>query len=336
MGQGTSAAAGFYPVPGHNKHGTVERDWDGDVWLDVIRPAPEGVALAKYKRHLWRFLRAPNWMLLLVLLVCTGLGSLVWSHDRDADTVSGIQLTLPVLSLVGAVAMMSIVVVYAGRRVRFDQLAEQREIVRWGVISGVVAIPIAVFFELWLPELLDSDPKDWTAIAGPAEESAKLLIPVLLWFKGRFRLPRAGFMLVIVSAATFGALEATRYGFQPDIWEPNRPFGELLHPLFTGFVAAIAWRAAYKRDSWFSYAAVGAALGAMFLHSLNDVIALDDAETMKALGAISLVVGLIGYFLLKHTARQLVPPDNVESVSPRWRPVPPRKSERAEPGASYP
>lgn len=51
--------------------------------------------------------------------------------------------------------------------------------------------------------------------------------------------------------------------------------------LFTGFVAAIAWSVAWKRSSWFSAAAVGAALGAMALHSVNDVIALDEAEKMR-------------------------------------------------------
>jgi hypothetical protein len=212
--------------------------------------------------------------------------------------------------------------------VRFDQLTEQKDIIRWGIISGFVAIPIAFFFELWLPELLDQNPNDWTWIAGPAEETGKLIVPAILWYRGRFRLPRQGFMLVMISATTFGVIEATRYGFQPDIWEPNRPFGELLHPLFTGFVGAIAWRAAWDRKRFLTGVGIAAFAGAMALHSINDVLVLNEASKFKALGAVSFVAGLIGYFLLKHSARQLVPPDNVENVSPHWRPVAPRSSAR--------
>ena len=40
-----------------------------------------------------------------------------------------------------------------------------------------------------------------------------------------------------------------------------------------------------------------------------------------ALGLATPVAVVLLYVLLKHSARQLVPPDNVGAVSPGWRPV---------------
>jgi hypothetical protein len=47
---------------------------------------------------------------------------------------------------------------------------------------------------------------------------------------------------------------------------------------------------------------------------------------VKLLSGISLFVFIVMYLLQKHSARQLVPPDKVGEVSPRWRPVAPADS----------
>ena len=96
-----------------------------------------------------------------------------------------------------------------------------------------------------------------------------------------------------------------------------------MHPLLTGFIATVAWQVAWKGETIFTRAAIGAWVVAMFMHSLNDFIVLDGPD-IKALGSISMITVLVMYLLQKHSGRQLVPPDRVGQVSPRWRPAAPK------------
>ncbi len=178
-----------------------------------------------------------------------------------------------------------------------------------------------------MPLLFGGSVKDdgWSVLAGPAEETGKLLVPVILWTRGRFRLPREGYLLVLISACGFGVIEGFEYAFGPDNWQPSRPLLEILHPLLTGFVAAVAWQAAWKGKTIFTGAAFGAWMIAMAAHSTNDFIVFDKSA-VKALSGISIAVVIVMYLLQKHSARQLVPPDKVGEVSPRWRPAAPKHS----------
>ncbi len=318
-------APGHYPVPDHHGRRVVERGWDGEVWLPESRPAPEGTALPAYKRHFFGFLQ--HWKLLLAVLVPAAIASALWAGDTKADWVSGAQLLMPALAFLATTAVMVALVLFLSRRVDFDRIdAERRRIIiRWGVLSAVVGFVFAFAIELGVPELLGGDPKErgWSALAGPAEETGKLLIPVVLWLRGHFRLPREGYLLVLATAGAFGAMESVEYALNPDHWQPARLALELMHPLLTGFVAAVAWQAAYRRDSIFTGAAIGAWAIAMLAHSTNDLIVLDK-DAGGVLDFITITVVVVMYLLQKHSARQLVPPDNVGAVSPHWRPRAPR------------
>lgn len=320
---------GRYPVPGHHHKEVLERTWDGDVWLAESGPAPAGTRLPHYKRHLLGFLRGQGWKFTLALLLCVGIAAALWGTDRHAHVVSGIQILMPVFSLGGTAIAMLALLYFLDRRVGFDRIARSRrkEIALWGVASGVIGFAFAFGIEIGLPTLVGSNIKDhgWGALAGPAEETGKLLVPVILWIRGRYRLPREGYLLVLVSACTFGVIEGFEYAFGPDNWTPIRPFFEMLHPMITGFVAAVAWQAAWRRGTIFTAAGIGAWAIAMLAHSTNDFIVLDKSQ-VKLLSGISLVVFVAMYLLQKHSARQLVPPDKVGEVSPRWRPVAPRGS----------
>jgi hypothetical protein len=215
---------------------------------------------------------------------------------------------------------------FLNRRVGFDRIApaRRREIVKWGIASAVVGFAVAFGVEVGLPQLFGSNVKDggWSILAGPAEETGKLLVPVILWIYGRYRLPREGYLLVLVSACAFGVFEGFEYAFGPDNWQTTRPLLEILHPLLTGFVAAVAWQAAWKGKTIFTGAALGAWAIAMLAHSTNDFLVLDKSA-VKATSGITIVVLVVMYLLQKHSARQLVPPDKVGEVSPRWRPAAP-------------
>jgi hypothetical protein len=322
-------APGRYPVPDHHHKQVVERAWDGDVWLPDFSPAPAGTRLPRYRRHLLGFLRGQGWKLTLALSLCLGIAAALWASDRHASVVGGVQILLPLFSLAATATVMLALLYFLGRRVGFDRIApaRRREIVRWGIASAVIGFALAFGIEVGLPQLFGSSVKDngWSVLAGPAEETGKLLVPVILWTRGRFRLPREGYLLVLVSACAFGVFEGFEYAFGPDNWQPARPLLEILHPVLTGFVAAVAWQAAWKGRTIFTGAALGAWVLAMAAHSTNDFVVLDKSA-VKALSGITVAVVILMYLLQKHSARQLVPPDKVGEVSPRWRPAAPRRA----------
>ncbi|MDQ2621789.1 MAG: PrsW family intramembrane metalloprotease [Actinomycetota bacterium] len=333
-------AAGHYPVPDHHGKHVVERTWDGDVWIDEIRPAPPGTRLAKHKRHMFGFLRNPGWKLLLLVIIATAAASALWATDRDTAWVHGIQILMPPLSLLATATIMLALLVFLNRRVGFDRVNPEtrRMIVKWGVLSAVAGFAFALAVEIGVPKIFGQDMRDekaWSLLAGPAEETGKLLIPVILWVKGRFRLPREGYLLVLVSACVFGTLESTEYALNPEHWEPSRVVLELMHPMFTGFIAAVAWRVAWGRESWFTGAAIGAWCVAVAVHSINDFIVLDGFAE-GPLGLISIAAVVVMYLFQKHSARQLVPPDNVGKVSRHWRPRPPAHASKATEPVSEP
>lgn len=324
------SAAGYYPVPDHRHHGrAVERRWDGDVWRPEIRAASDDAALPRHRRHLFGFLRGAGWKLALIFVVSVGIATALWASDRHASHVSGIHVLLPLFALVATATTMVAFMIFLNRRVGFDRIpaARRAEILRWGLVSAVVAFVLAYGLEVGIPWLFGSGPKDsgWSALAGPAEETGKLLVPVILWFTGRFRLPREGYLLVLVCSCAFGIIEGVEYAFRPEDWQPGRPALEILHPLLTGFIAAVAWQAAWSGRSIITRAAVGAWVIAMVAHSTNDLIVFDKSAA-RVLSGITLAVALLMYLLQKHSARQMVPPDNVGAVSSRWRPVAPAGS----------
>lgn len=131
---------------------------------------------------------------------------------------------------------------------------------------------------------------------------------------------------MLISGITFGIIESGIYGAQPDAFQISRPLGELMHPLLTGIAAAVAWRAAWGRKSWFTLPGILALLYVMFLHSANDGL-LGLADKYKFLGLITPILFITLYFSIKPASRQLVPPDNVSNVPPKWRPLAPKTSE---------
>lgn len=322
---------GAYPVPErHHRHRVVGRGWDGQLWTDEAGPVAEGTSLPRYHRSPIRFLRNSGWKLFLIFIVATGIATALWSTDQHAATVSGKQLLIPLFTGIATVAVMVGLIRLFGRRVAFDSIAPdtRRSIIKWGIGSAVIGFAFALAIEFLVPLAVSGEgPRHesggWGALAGPAEETGKLLLPVILWLKGRFRVPREGFLLVLVSAATFGVMESIEYGVTPDKWQFSRPLLEIMHPVFTGLVAAVAWPLAWKRGHLFTGAAFGAWAVAMIAHSTNDVIILDDRATGPLMFITFAALG-ITYLLQKRAARELVPPDRVGLVAPHWRPVSPR------------
>lgn len=218
---GTTPAPGWYPTPARHVD-VVEREWDGDVWTDAVRPASTDVSIAPWHREPLRFLRTPGWVLLVVIVVGAGAAFAFVRVDDTRKWAEGAQWLAVPFAFAATVAVMLALLLFLDRRLRFGQVVHRwAPIVAWGVVSGLVAFAIALGLEEAIPRAFDSSldkARGWYFIAGPVEEFAKVLVPVALWFAGRYRLPRQGLALVLLSAMTFGVLEGSEYAARSSRW----------------------------------------------------------------------------------------------------------------------
>jgi len=322
------------PEPGWYQDGTpgVLRSWDGHIWTDRVverpnlTPPPCGRRPFAFLGHRWFAIAAAGYVIGLALAI--------------VGAVRGSTI-LAVPAAIGTPCVMIGFVMVLWRRVGMSGAIRGRTMAWWGLVGGVVAFIVALAIEAAWGRLTGSplDSSTFMLSSGPAEETAKLLVPTVLFLLGRYRDPRAGLAIALGSAATFGIIEGIIYtvnagqtmshlghsgsgGLSAEIatvvMAVERPLVELMHPIFTGFVAAVAWRTAAVRGRFLTGAAVGAWLVAVVAHTANDV-------AVVGLGALSLVANLViilgMYFVgFKRSARNVVSPGAVATNPPGWRP----------------
>ena len=149
---------------------------------------------------------------------------------------------------------------------------------------------------------------------GLIEEAAKLIIPLVFFFRGRFRHEADGLLFGIVAGMGFATLETMGYGFTTFLQSqsnPNSVLQTLLvrgtlspsgHAAWTGIVCAAIWRA--RERNWsppFTLAVAGTFLLAVILHSAWDILG---SISSKVAGLVFLeysglvIVGLVSFGLL--------------------------------------
>lgn len=314
----------------------IAREWDGEAWTDNAYLDARIAALPPWRKNFFSFFASKWFWLWVACFVASVTLTIIYviTHTNAFVIVSG--FIGPAGTLVAFYAMFY-------NRIGFAKVISLKALIGWGLLGGVVgfafALPIELQLNTWLG--VSDDSLEGFIFTGPIEETAKLLIPLLLYVIGRYRSPRAGFAIALASAVAFGWIEGIEYvaGIAVEskrlaqttsveiadaydvVTTMSRPFVELLHPVLTGFVAAAAWRAGwlYKR---FWPTLLGTWLIASILHSVNDM------STAK--GTISLfvfpVVVVGGFFLLEQRrARQLPPPSRIGFIAPIWRPTLNRK-----------
>lgn len=292
------------------------RTWDGQSWTDHFDPAPVA-PLPEYSRHPWRFLAFPGWLLIPIYALAVA-GTFLMSTNASESTLARIGLALSVgcATAVPALALLTLF----HRRLDFGQLGvSRRSIAAWGVASGIgsacvaVLIVYAVSGEWNAPLLTAPYVPGW--LVGLLHGPLKLVVPVVLWSVGMFRAPRQGFLLVLISAMTFGVSMAAADAWFTAVLDHRRIGAVIVTVLLSAIVAAVPWRAAWKRKTFFTWSVAAALAIAMGLHWLADTVIVQGWEI--ALGG----VALIGYLTVKVVVRQLVPPDHVATVSDGWRPA---------------
>jgi RsiW-degrading membrane proteinase PrsW (M82 family) len=118
----------------------------------------------------------------------------------------------------------------------------------WGGVLGTV---VAGTLEYDVARALGFLPK---LLIGLIEESAKLILPLIFYFVGRYRSEAAGIVLGVATAAGFAGLETMGYGFASLLSSKGNlgVLDEVLlvrgltspagHMAWTGLVCAVLWR----------------------------------------------------------------------------------------------
>src|SRR5215208_3626989 len=149
---------------------------------------------------------------------------------------------------------------------------------------------------------------------GVIEEGAKLILPLVFYFLGRYRSEAAGIVLGVATAAGFAGLETMGYAFV-SLLQSKGNLGildEVLlvrgltspagHMSWTGLVCAVLWRERLKAGhATLNWRVGGAFLTAVVLHALWDTFAsLRSTNVVEFLGVgfLSLLVALVSLVLL--------------------------------------
>jgi len=184
----------------------------------------------------------------------------------------------------------------------------------WG---GVLGTALAGTFEYDVARSLGFLPK---LGIGFIEEGAKLILPLVLYFLGRYRSEAAGIVLGVATAMGFAALETMGYGLTSLLASHGNlgVLDEVLlargltspagHAAWTGLVCAVLWRERLKAGHATFNWRVGGAFGtAVILHALWDTFAGMSSTTFVgfvSIQLISLLIALVGLTLLIRRVRE--------------------------------
>jgi protease PrsW len=155
---------------------------------------------------------------------------------------------------------------------------------------------------------------------GVIEEGAKLILPLIFYFLGRYRSEEAGIVLGVATAMGFAALETMGYGFTSLLASHGNlgVLDEVLlvrglmspagHAAWTGLVCAVLWRERLKAGhATFNWRVGGAFTTAVILHALWDTFAGMKSATfvgVLSIQLVSLLIAIISLTLLIRRVRE--------------------------------
>jgi RsiW-degrading membrane proteinase PrsW (M82 family) len=184
----------------------------------------------------------------------------------------------------------------------------------WGGVLGTV---VAGTLEFDVIRTLGFLPK---LGIGVIEEGAKLILPLVFYFLGRYRSEAAGIVLGVATAMGFAALETMGYGFTSLLASHGNLGvldGVLLvrglmspagHAAWTGLVCAVLWRERLKAGhATLNWRVGGAFATAVTLHALWDTFASMSSSTFAGflgIELISLLIAVVSLTLLIRRVRE--------------------------------
>jgi protease PrsW len=184
----------------------------------------------------------------------------------------------------------------------------------WGGVLGTV---VAGTLEYDVMKSLGFLPK---LGIGLIEEGAKLILPLVFYFLGRYRSEAAGIVLGVATAAGFAGLETMGYGFVSLLTSKGNlgVLDEVLlvrgltspagHMAWTGLVCAVLWRERLKAGhATFNWRVGGAFGAAVSLHALWDTFASVKSSTFVgflSITLVSLLIALVSLTILIRRVRE--------------------------------
>lgn len=213
------------------------------------------------------------------LVLAVGLAIFV-AMDATFIVTHNVRL-LPTVILLGASLVPVTFVVYVYQRVQAKDVPVAAVAVvafLGGAIGLLVAgmLEYATLRELGVLKLLG---------VGLIEESAKLILPLAMYLRGRYRSEADGLLFGVASGMCFSAMESMGYGLAAflqykgsiGVLETTLLLRGLLSPLghaaWTGLVCAFIWRERQRTGHMtLSFAVVAAFLAAVLLHASWDTV----------------------------------------------------------------
>lgn len=233
---------------------------------------------------------------------------------------------LPSVIMLGTFLVPVTLVTYVYERVPMSEIPLPPVAISflWGGATGVVLAGLLEY-----ETLRDLGPLKMLGV-GLIEESAKLVVPVLLFLYGRYRSELAGLLFGVAAGMGFAALETMGYGFVAllqsrgdiGVLEETLLIRGLLspagHAAWTGLVCATLWRERLRAGhAVVSRPVIGAFLLAVILHALWDTFnSLRGPTFIDWLGIelLSLAVAVTSLTLLVRRLREATHPVMPETV----------------------
>ncbi len=247
-------------------------------------------------RKRFGFLRSPWFKILIV-------GLALFAITEQALRITGISNLIPTVLLLGAfIVPLTFVAYFYGqeRSIDRDIHIQQTPLVTAAIcflVGGVLGVAAASTIEYATLSRLS-----FSGLfgVGMIEELAKLIWPVVLFIRWRYRSEADGLLFGVASGMGFAALETMGYGLLTLI-RSGGSIGALEsvllirgllspagHAAWTGFVCASLWRERNRKGRMVSLSVIGAFILAVILHSLwNIVNSLSGAEVIQLVAGIA-------------------------------------------------
>lgn len=214
-----------------------------------------------------------------------GVGALLFFGSEQALKITGNPNFVPTVILLGAFVVPAAFIAYfSTQEIALDRAAHTAVpfsllfscFLIGGVIGTVLAgiIEYATLTHFSIPTLFG---------VAAVEEAAKLIFPIALFIRGRYRSEADGLLFGVTAGMGFAALETMGYGLvalvnsQGDITalEETLLIRGLLSPVghaaWTGLVCAVLWRQRERTGKSFSLAVLGVFILAVVLHAGWDI-----------------------------------------------------------------
>lgn len=214
-----------------------------------------------------------------------GIGAVLFFGSEQALKATGNPNFVPTVILLGAFVVPAAFIAYFSTQERTLDRAAHTEVpfsllVTCFLVGGVIGtvlsgtIEYATLTSFSIPALFG---------VGAIEEAAKLIFPVAVFLRGRYRSEADGLLFGVTAGMGFAALETMGYGLvalinsQGDVTtlEETLLIRGLLSPVghaaWTGLVCAVMWRQRERTSKSFSLAVLGAFILAVVLHAAWDI-----------------------------------------------------------------